>query len=82
MDAGSACILQARPLAAPSQLRVNRTAVLPLDQSTGLVPSFFTTPRTFYCARQLALRYNYLSMAKSFQFNARKTEWRYKRASK
>jgi hypothetical protein len=63
MHVGSGCvrqagILQANVLAAPSQLRVNRMAVLPLDQSTGLVPLFFTTTRTFYCARQLALRYN------------------------
>ncbi len=51
MRVGSACILQARTLAA-------RMAALPLPGDTGLVPSFFTTQPTFYCALQRALRYN------------------------
>ena len=58
MCVGSACILQASVLAAPSHLRVNRMAALPLPGDTGLVPSFFTTQPTFYCALQRALRYN------------------------
>jgi len=50
MGAGSACLPQAHTLA-------SRTAAL-LFPPTGLVPTFFTTQRTFYCALQRALRYN------------------------